>query len=424
MGSAILAASCAGGSGKIEYPETMRDTTVVDDYFGTRVADPYRWLENDTSAATEAWVEAENAVTDAYLAKIPFRQTLKERMSQLFNYEKMGIPFKRNGKYYSFRNTGLQNQSVLYVQDSLMGEPRLVLDPNKLSDDGTVALGGISFSPDGKYMAYAISRSGSDWTEIYVMDLADGSLLDDHIVWAKFTSVEWLGDGFFYSGYDAPKDADKAYSTKNEYHKVFYHKLGTPQSSDRVEYQGKEPLMFYSAQVEDDRYVFIYPSDGQNVNIVMKDSKLPGAKYRTVVDGMDCQCSVVGVDAARGLIYVYTNKDAAMGKLVAYDLRTLKPTKTILPEKDEMLVGVAQSGKDNLIVEYEKDAYNRAYVYDCDGKMLNEIELPAIGSVSIDASAKHDEVMYAISSFTMPGVIYAYDKATNTSKEYWPSTNM
>ena len=283
MGSAVLAASCAGGSGKIEYPETMRDTTVVDDYFGTRVADPYRWLENDTSAATEAWVKAENAVTNAYLERIPFRGALKERMSQLFNYEKMGIPFKRNGKYYSFRNTGLQNQSVLYVQDSLMGEPRLVLDPNKLSDDGTVALGGISFSPDGKYMAYAISRSGSDWTEIYVMDLADGSLLDDHIVWAKFTSVEWLGDGFFYSGYDAPKDADKAYSTKNEYHKVFYHKLGTPQSSDRVEYQGKEPLMFYSAQVEDDRYVFIYPSDGQNVNIVMKDSKLPGAKYRTVV---------------------------------------------------------------------------------------------------------------------------------------------
>ena len=419
MGSAILAASCASGSGKIEYPETMRDTTVVDDYFGTRVADPYRWLENDTSAATEAWVEAENAVTDAYLAKIPFRQALKERMSQLFNYEKMGIPFKRNGKYYSFRNTGLQNQSVLYVQDSLMGEPRLVLDPNKLSDDGTVALAGISFSPDGKYMAYTISRSGSDWNEIYVMNLADGSLLDDHIVWAKFTSAEWLGDGFFYSGYDAPKDADKAYSTKNEYHKVFYHKLGTPQSSDRVEYQGKEPLMFYSAQVEDDRYVFIYPSDGQNVNIVMKDTKLPGAKYRTVVDGMDCQCGVVGVDAARGLIYVYTNKDAAMGKLVAYDLRTLKPVKTILPEKDEMLVGVAQSGKDNLIVEYEKDAYNRAYVYDCDGKMLNEIELPAIGSVSIDASAKHDEVMYAISSFTMPGVIYSYDKATNSSKEYW-----
>ena len=419
VGSAILATSCSTGQGRVDYPETARDTTVVDDYFGTKVADPFRWLENDTSAATEAWVKAENAVTDSYLEKIPFRAALRERMSQLFNYEKMGVPFKRNGKYYTFRNTGLQNQSVLYVQDSLGGEARVVLDPNKLSDDGTVALATISFSDDGKYMAYTISRSGSDWNEIYVMNLADGSLLDDHIVWAKFTSVEWLGDGFYYSGYDAPKDAEKAYSTKNEYHKVFYHKLGTPQSADRIEYQGDSPLMFYSAQVEDNRYLLMYPSDGENSNILIKDTKQPGAKYRTVVGGMDCQCGVVGIDTDRNVIYVYTNKDAAMGKLEAYDLRTLKLKKTILLEKDEMLVSVIPSGKDNFIVEYEKDAYNRAYVYDREGNMLNEIELPIIGSASFVASSKHDEVFYAMSSFTVPGFIYTYDKKTNVSTEYW-----
>lgn len=422
MGSAVFAASCSTGSGKIDYPETMKDTTVVEDYFGTKVADPYRWLENDTSAATEAWVKAENAVTDAYLAQIPFRGALRERMSQLFNYEKMGVPFKRNGKYYTYRNSGLQNQDVLYVQDSLAGDSRVVLDPNKLSDDGTVALSGISFSDDGKYLAYAISRSGSDWNEIFVMNLADGSMLDDHIMWAKFTGVEWLGDGFFYSGYDAPEDADKAYSSKNEYHKVFYHKLGTPQSDDRVEYEGNDPLMFYSASVMENRYVFIYPSDGQNTNILLKDAKQPGAKYRTVVGGMDSQCAVIGVDEARNLIYVYTNKDAAMGKLVAYDLRTLKQVKTVLPEKEELLVGVQQSGKDNLIVEYEKDAYNRAYVYDCDGKMLNEIELPVMGSALFVASSKDDEVMYSMKSFTVPGFIYAYDKKTNVSTEYWRPT--
>lgn len=416
---AVAATGCSGGSGSIDYPVTMKDTTVVEDYFGTKVADPYRWLENDTSTATEAWVKAENAVTDAYLAKIPFRDALKNRMSQLFNYEKMGVPVKHNGKYYTFRNTGLQNQSVLYVQDSLNGEARLLLDPNTLSDDGTVALTGISISDDGRYMAYTISRSGSDWNEIFVMNLADGSLLADHILWAKFTSVEWLGDGFFYSGYDAPENTGKAYSTKNEYHKVFYHTLGTPQSADRTEYSGNDPQMFYSVQVEDNRYVFIYPSDGENTNILVKDSKQHGAKYRTVVDGMDSQCEVIGIDAARNMIYVYTNRDAAMGKLVAYDLRTLKDVKTIIPEREDLLVSVVQSGRDNLIVKYEKDACSRAYVYDCNGNMLNEIELPALGSAMFVTSTKHDEIFYSMSSFTMPGFIYAYDKQTNQSTEYW-----
>lgn len=411
--------ACVNAQDFTQYPITPKDTTVVDDYFGTKVVDPYRWLENDTAEATAAWVKAENAVTSDYLSKIPFRQSLKERMAQLYDYEKVSVPSKRHGKYYTFRNTGLQNQSVLYVQDSLNGEPSVVLDPNKLSEDGTVALAGTSFSEEGKYMAYVISRSGSDWREIYVLDLTTGKLLEDHILWGKFTGVGWLGDGFFYSGYDTPTEVEKALSSKNEFHKVFYHKLGTPQTTDRTEYEGNEPQMFYSAQVKNDRYLFIYLSDGENANIMFRDTRSTDPSYHTLVGGMDSQCHVVGVDEGKGRIFVYTNKDAAMGKLVAYDLRTLEEVGTILPEKGELLVGVSQTGKGVLLAEYEKDACDKAFLYDTDGILLREIQLPLLGSASFSTSEKHDEIYYSMTSFTSPGIIYAYDKVKNKSTEIW-----
>ena len=417
MGS-VIATSCSMG-GKIDYPVAMKDTTVVEDYFGTKVHDPYRWLENDTSEATAKWVAAENAVTNAYLEKIPFRKALHDRIAELYNYEKRGVPFSKNGKYYSFRNSGLQNQSVLYVQDAIGEEARVVLDPNTLSEDGTVALDEVSFSDDGKYMAYSVSRSGSDWREIYVMDLATGKLLDDHIMWAKFTGIEWSGDGFYYSGYDAPENEETAYSQKNEYHKVFYHKLGTPQSSDRLEFSDdKHPLRFYSTSVEG-RYAFVYESEGMGNSIAMRDTKVANGKYRTIVDDLSVVCYVVGVDEARNRIYVYTNEDAPMGKLVAYDLKTLKPVKEILPEKDVILTGVLRSGKDNLIAMYEEDACSHAYLYDCDGKMINEIELPSSGTAAFSASSKNDDVFYSFYSFTNPGTLYIYDKKAGKSVEIW-----
>ena len=239
----------------IAYPKT-KTVNQVDEYFGVKVADPYRWLEDDNSAETAAWVEAENKVTQDYISKIPFRNALKEKMMKLQNYEKMGIPFKHHGKYYFYKNNGLQNQSVLYEMDSLDGTPREVLDPNKLSDDGTVALKSVDFSKDGRYMAYTISRSGSDWNEIYVKDMKEGKMLDDHIVWAKFTNASWQGDGFYYSAYDAPKSE---LSSKNEYQKVYYHKLGTPQSQDELVFRSfEEPLMFHMAYVsEDERFVYM-----------------------------------------------------------------------------------------------------------------------------------------------------------------------
>ena len=226
----IAATSVLAQARTIDYPDARRVDT-VDTYFGTPVPDPYRWLEDDNSAETAAWVKAENKLTQDYLSKIPFRNKVKKRITELANYEKVGAPFKVKDKYYFFKNNGLQNQSCLYVRDKLDGEPRLVLDPNTLSEDGTVALSGINFSKDGRYMAYIISRNGSDWNEIYVKDLQTGQLLEDHIVWAKFTDAQWLGAGFFYSCYAAPEDAK---SSKNEYHKVMYHKLGTPQSEDYV----------------------------------------------------------------------------------------------------------------------------------------------------------------------------------------------
>ena len=256
-----MISSCSTKQNKsITYPETKKVDT-VDVYFGTEVADPYRWLEDDRSAETAAWVEAQNKVTNAYLQQIPFRQALLKRLTDLTNYEKMSAPFKKHGQYYFYKNDGLQNQSVLYTQKTLEDTPEVFLDPNKLSDDGTVALKGLSFSKDGKYAAYTISRSGSDWTEIYVMDAATKQPLQDHIVWAKFTGASWCGDGFYYSAYDAPKEGSE-FSSKNENHKIYYHKLGTPQADDKLVYENKEhPLRFYSASVsEDETILFIYES--------------------------------------------------------------------------------------------------------------------------------------------------------------------
>ena len=241
------------------YPETRKDTTAVDNYFGTKVADPYRWLENDTSAETAKWVKEQNEVTQDYLSHIPFRSALKDRLTQLVDYERYGMPSKKHGRYIYSKNDGLQNQSVIYMQETLDGEPTVLLDPNKLSDDGTVSLGGISFSNDGKYMAYTIQRSGSDWVEIYVKDMATLELLPDHIEWAKFTGASWYKDGFFYAAYDRP-EAGKEFSNVNENHKIYYHKLGTPQEQDELFYSNpSQPRYFHQVDLtEDEHYMILF----------------------------------------------------------------------------------------------------------------------------------------------------------------------
>lgn len=307
--SGIMVMSCAPQQKKLVYPETAKVDT-VDVYFGTQVPDPYRWLENDTSAATTAWVEAQNKVTNEYLSQIPFRENLLKRLTTLADYEKISAPIKKHGKYYFSKNDGLQNQSVFYVQDSLDGEPRVFLDPNKLSDDGTVALTSLYFSNDGKYTAYSISRSGSDWSEIFVMDTESGKLLEDHIEWAKFTGAAWQGDGFYYSAYDAPAKG-KEFSNVNEKHKIYYHKIGEPQSKDKLIYQNPVyPKRFYTASTsEDERILFLTESGaGRGNNLFIRDLKKPNSPFIQLTTDLDYQYYPIEVIGDQ--MYVYTNYGA------------------------------------------------------------------------------------------------------------------
>ena len=414
MASVILGAGASaalvgcGGQAKLDYPETKKVDT-VDVYFGTVVADPYRWLEDDNSTETAEWVKAQNAVTNAYLEKIPFRGALKEKLTALSNYEKMGTPWKEDGKYYYFKNNGLQNQSVLYECDSLNAEPRVLLDPNKLSEDGTVSLGSLAFSKDRKYLAYVISRSGSDWNEIYVMNAETGEMLEDHIMWAKFTGVSWHGNGFYYSAYDAPADG-KGLSAKNEFQKVYYHKIGTPQSSDRLEYMNpNHPLRFYQLGVTDDeRFLCLYESDGEGNAVYVKDTKKPGAKYVCIAKDMSKDNSIVYADDKRLLLK--TNDGAANYQVLEFDVNNLGAgkSKVLIAENEHLLEGIDIAG-DKIIAVYMENIANHAYLLDGEGKRIREIALPTVGSVGFSASHKHNDVFYSFSSYTFPGTIYKYD---------------
>lgn len=416
--SGIMVMACAPQQKKLVYPETAKVDT-VDVYFGTEVPDPYRWLENDTSAATAAWVEAENKVTNEYLARIPFREQLLKRLTNLADYEKIGAPFKKHGKYYFFKNDGLQNQSVIYVQDSLDGEPRVFLDPNKLSDDGTVALTGIYFSNNGKYAAYTISRSGSDWSEIYVMDTATGKLLEDHLQWAKFTGAAWKGDGFYYSAYDAPTKG-KEFSNVNENHKIYYHKIGTPQADDQLVYRNpKQPKRFYNTETsEDERFLFIYESGaGRGNNLFLKDLKKPNSPIVQLTTDFDYQYSPIEVIDNR--IYLYTNYGAPKNRIMVADIRQPKLENwQELVSEDESVLSNAKVIGGKLFLTYDKDASNHAYVYDLNGKQLHEIKLPSLGSASFSGTKDDKECFFGFTSFTIPGAIYRYDMDSNTSNLY------
>lgn len=400
------------------YPAAKKDKT-VDTYFETEVADPYRWLEDETSAATQAWVEAENKVTEAYLSTIPFREQLKQRLTEVTDYEKIGAPFKRSGKYYFFKNDGLQNQSVLYVKESLNGEAKVLLDPNKLSEDGTVALTNISFSNNGKYMAYNISRSGSDWNEVYVIDLSTGKLMEDHLEWVKFSRPAWKGDGFFYSAYKAPV-AGKEYSNANTNHKIYYHKLGEPQSSDELIYQNPlEPKRFYSAQVsEDERAMFIFESGaGRGNNLFFKDLRKEVSYIIPMTEDDDYTYSPIEVIGDK--IYLYTNYGAPKYRVMEAKIgpTPLEEWKELVPESDAVLSEASVIGG-KLVLTYEKDASHHAYVYSLAGKQEREIELPGIGSVGFSGNKDDKEMFYSFTSFTTPATIYTYDMTANRSELY------
>lgn len=413
--TSMMLSACGGvKQPRLAYPETAKVDT-VDVYFGTQVPDPYRWLEDDTNAATAAWVEAQNEVTNAYLSQIPFRDALLKRLTDVANYEKMGTPFKKRGRYFFFKNDGLQNQSILYVQDSLDGAPRVFLDPNKLSGDGTVALTGISFSKDGRYAAYTISRSGSDWTEIYVMDATDGRLLDDHIVWAKFTGAAWQDDGFYYSAYDAPVGG-KEFSNVNEGHKVYYHRLGTGQEKDKLVYENKAyPKRFYTVSTdEDETMLFLYESGEDAGNaLYVKDLRKPDASFVPMATDMKFQYTPLEV--MEGKIYLLTNYGAQKNRIMVTTPGKLaiEDWQELVPESESVLSGAQLIGR-KLFLTYDKDAANHAYVYGLDGKQQHEIPLPSLGSVGFSGDKDDKECFFLFTSFTVPGVTYKYDMDANT----------
>ena len=411
-------ASTAVTAQNIQYPKAEK-TGVKDTYFGTTVADPYRWLENDTSAQTAAWVAAENKVTNAYLAKIPFRQKLQKRLTELANYEKIGAPRKEHGKWYFFKNDGLQNQYVMYVMDELGGTPRVFLDPNTLSDDGTVALGGIHFSKNGRWLAYSISRSGSDWQEFYVIDLKTGKLTSDHIQWAKFSGADWQGDGFYYSAYDAPEQG-KEFSNVNETHKVYYHKVGTPQSEDVLFYQNPVyPKRFYGVDVnKEETMMFLYESgDGSGNNLYVRDLRQPNSQFIQMTTDMDFQYSPIHCEG--NTIYLYTNYGAPKARIMKADIRHpgISDWQEVIPEQQNTLSGVSVINR-QLILTYQQDVFDHAYVYDLDGRLRHEVKLPGVGSVGFVGDEKEPECFYSFTSFTQPGTIYRYDIDRNESTLY------
>lgn len=400
------------------YPNAPKDGT-VDTYFGVKIPDPFRPLEADRSKETAEWVAAENKITNEYLAKIPFRGKLLKRLKEVADYEKVGAPFKKNGKWYVFKNNGLQNQGVLYQMDELGGALHEFLDPNKLSTDGTVALQGISFSKDGRYMAYVISRSGSDWQEIYVKDVATGELLSDHIEWAKFGGAQWCGNGFYYSAYDAPEKG-KEYSSKNEVHKVYYHKIGTPQGQDVLFYQNPaHPLRFYSVSLnKEETMMFLHESGaGSGMNLYVRDLRVPDAQFIQMTSNMDLQYSPI--ETVGDNIYLLTNDGAPRGRVMVADIHKpgFKDWKELIGESKGVLEDV-QFADDKLVLTYSQDASTHLYVYSLEGKELNEIKLPTVGRAGFSGERGQKECFYSFASFTVPGTIYQYDMAQNKSTVY------
>lgn len=417
IGALAALGSCSGNK-TIHYPAAPTDDT-VDVYFGTEVADPYRPLENDTAEATLEWVKAENAVTQDYLSQIPFRDAIRSRLTALNNYRKTGLPtHAADGKYYYSENSGLQNQAVIYRTDSLGGEPEVFLDPNTLSDNGTVALTGTfrSHVGKGKYTGYTISRNGSDWTEIYVMDTQSKELLPDHVEWAKFTDVSWDGEGFYYSAYPRP-EAGKEFSNANENHQIYYHKLGTPQSADRLVYEDPaHPLHFHSAWVPDsEEYLFVLGAGEGNGNSLIFRNLKRGGDWQTVEASQDYE--ITPVDIVDGKILFITDYQAPNKRLMAAD--PANPGRDnwveIIPEGEGVLTGIDLVGPDKMIVTMEKDASSHAYIYSRDGKQLREIAFPTFGTAYFSTDKDSDEVYYSFTSFVYPSAIYRYDMASGES---------
>ena len=412
----IAAGTACQKAEKMTYPVT-KTVDQVDDYFGAKVPDPYRWLEDDRSAETGEWVKAQNAVTFGYLEKIPFREKLKNRLLEIYNYPRYSAPF-RVGEYYFFgKNDGLQNQSVIYVQKGLEAAPEVFLDPNGLSADGTVRAGLLAPSGDKTKMAVSRGEAGSDWGEIRVMDIASKSELPDRLLWIKFSGAAWWKDGFFYSRYDKPAPGQEL-TAKNEFQKVFYHKLGDPQEKDALVYEDKaHPLRYVSASVsEDERYLFLTISEGTSGSeIWWKDLSKKDAKFALLIPGFEADNYVL--DNAGDKFVVQTNLHAPNAKVVLIDPKNPAEDKwaTVIPEKPEVLSGAGLAGG-KIFASYLKDANTKIFQHELNGALIREVGLPALGTAGGFGGWRDDKIVfYTFTSYNYPTTIFKFDIASGAS---------
>lgn len=408
---------CVATAQPFTYP-VSRKTEQVDEYFGTKVADPYRWLEDDRSAETAAWVKAQNEVTAQYLAKIPFREQVRQRMTELWNFPKRSVPFKGGSNYFIYSNNGLQNQFVLNILSSPDAEPKVFLDPNTLSADGTVNIGGTEVSNDGKYMAYSLSSAGSDWNKILVRSTETGKDLADTVDWVKFSGIAWRGNGFYYSRYDRPA-AGEELKGKNEFHKICYHVIGTPQSADQLVFEDKaHPLRNFSAGVtNDERFLYVTGSEGTSGNhLLVKDLKKPLSGFVTLVSDFSNDFSVLDNDSTS--LLVLTNYNASNYRVIRMPVNDTARSawKDVLPEKKEVLQEAA-IGKGFIIAKYLQDAKSVLKIYNPDGAFVRDIPLETIGTVDqLSASKKDDLLFYSLTTFTAPTTTYRYRLSTGEQR--------
>lgn len=405
----------------IAYPETKR-VDVTDESFGQKVADPYRWLENDVRNDKEvaAWVEAQNRVTDAYLATLPGRDIFKARIKQLFDYERFGVPTRKGGRLFYSHNTGLQNQAVLWVRDGVDAPGRVLIDPNGWAKDGATALSEWVPSQDGKLLVYGIQDGGSDWRTVKVLDVATGKTLDDEVKWIKFSNLAWAkdGSGFYYSRFPAPAEG-QAFQQLNENQSVYFHRIGTPQSADTLVYATPEtPRRGHFAQVTDDgNWLVITTTEGTDdrYEITLLDIKTPGAKPRKLIAGLENRWSLVGNVGTR--FYWTTNKGAPKLKVVTMDVAQANPVATdLIPEEKATLEGAGIVGG-QLLVSYMVDAKDEMRRYSLDGKLLGKVATPGIGSIAGSSGDPDDsELFYAFTSFNMPTTVYRFDVKTGETK--------